>query len=69
MLYMTAMADTLQCKVGVRRDKHNVLQCLESEHVKDIITQNYNEAQVHVLPMANLTHQVNLIAVKLFHYC
>ena len=52
------MANGIQCKVAVQKDKYNVLQCLESEHLKKIITQNYKEAKVHVLPMAHLIHKV-----------
>lgn len=61
MIFLVALADALQCKVGVRRDKLNILQCLGSKHQNEIITQNYKDAQVHVLPMTDLSHKVNIL--------
>ena len=55
------MANALQCKVAVQRDKYNVLQCLESENLKNIITRKYEEASVHVLPMGQLVHKVRYV--------
>ncbi|XP_028391269.1 DNA cross-link repair 1A protein-like [Dendronephthya gigantea] len=53
----TAVANILQCNVAVQREKYNVLKCLESDQLKKIIVQDYKNAEIHVLPMAHLTHE------------
>lgn len=63
------MANVLQCNVAVQREKYNILQCLESDQLRKIIVQDYKNAKVHVLPMAQLTHQVrNVSDSHLVHY-
>ncbi|KAK2820420.1 hypothetical protein Q5P01_023379 [Channa striata] len=50
-----ALAEVLGSKVCLSRDKHNTMCCLESEQVRQRITMDWKAAQVHVLPMMQLT--------------
>ncbi|KAL6094992.1 dclre1a [Pungitius sinensis] len=50
-----ALADVLGSKVCLSRDKYNTMCCLESEQVKESITTDWKAAQVHVLPMMQLS--------------
>lgn len=50
-----ALADVLGSKVCLSRDKFNTMCCLESEEVKQRITTDWKSAQVHVLPMMQLS--------------
>ncbi|KAM6898455.1 DNA cross-link repair 1A protein [Lycodopsis pacificus] len=50
-----ALAEVLGSKVCLSRDKHNTMCCLESEQVRQCITTDWKAAQVHVLPMMQLS--------------
>uniref|UniRef100_A0A3Q3MQE8 DNA cross-link repair 1A (PSO2 homolog, S. cerevisiae) n=1 Tax=Mastacembelus armatus TaxID=205130 RepID=A0A3Q3MQE8_9TELE len=50
-----ALAEVLGSKVCLSRDKYNTMCCLESEQVRTCITTNWKAAQVHVLPMMQLS--------------
>ncbi|XP_038591165.1 DNA cross-link repair 1A protein [Micropterus salmoides] len=50
-----ALAEALGCKVCLSRDKYNTMCCLESEQVSQRITTDWKAAQVHVLPMMQLS--------------
>ncbi|XP_076008034.1 DNA cross-link repair 1A protein isoform X2 [Genypterus blacodes] len=50
-----ALAEVLGSKVCLSRDKYNTMCCLESEQVRRLITTDWKAAQVHVLPMMQLT--------------
>lgn len=50
-----ALAEVLGSKVCLSRDKYNTMCCLESEQVRERITTDWKAAQVHVLPMMQLT--------------
>ncbi|XP_078135064.1 DNA cross-link repair 1A protein isoform X2 [Sander vitreus] len=50
-----ALAEVLGSKVCLSRDKYNTMCCLESEHVRQRITTDWKAAQVHVLPMMQLS--------------
>lgn len=50
-----ALAEVLGSKVCLSRDKYNTMCCLESEQVRQSITTDGKAAQVHVLPMMQLT--------------
>ncbi|XP_070847019.1 DNA cross-link repair 1A protein [Chaetodon trifascialis] len=52
-----ALAEVLGTKVCLSRDKHNTMCCLESEQVRQCITTDGKAAQVHVLPMMQLSFQ------------
>ncbi|XP_070708005.1 DNA cross-link repair 1A protein [Pempheris klunzingeri] len=50
-----ALAEVLGSKVCLSRDKYNTMCCLESEEVRQRITTDWKAAQVHVLPMMQLS--------------
>ncbi|XP_039990254.1 DNA cross-link repair 1A protein [Xiphias gladius] len=50
-----ALAEVLGSKVSLSRDKYNTMCCLESEQVRQRITTDWKSAQVHVLPMMQLS--------------
>ncbi|XP_022051734.2 DNA cross-link repair 1A protein [Acanthochromis polyacanthus] len=50
-----ALAEVLGSKVCLSRDKYNTMCCLESEQIRERITTDWKEAQVHVLPMMQLS--------------
>ncbi|XP_064630523.1 serine-rich adhesin for platelets-like isoform X2 [Lineus longissimus] len=49
-----AIAEALSCKVCVNKDKKDILECLEDQHIKDILTLRWEDTKVHVLPMGQL---------------
>ncbi|XP_032429444.1 DNA cross-link repair 1A protein [Xiphophorus hellerii] len=50
-----ALAEVLGSKVCLSRDKYNTMCCLESRQIKERITTDWKAAQVHVLPMMQLS--------------
>ncbi|RXM28507.1 DNA cross-link repair 1A protein [Acipenser ruthenus] len=52
-----AIADVLGCKVCVSRDKYNIMCCLESERIKELITMDWDATQLHVLPMMQVSYK------------
>ncbi|KAL5021367.1 hypothetical protein ScPMuIL_000522 [Solemya velum] len=49
-----AIAEALNCKVCVNRDKKNVLDCLEDNNLKSRISLQYDQSRLHILPMGKL---------------
>jgi DNA cross-link repair 1A protein len=54
-----AVAQALNCTVGVTKEKMSILQCLEDENVMSVVTEDWQTSQVHVLPMESLSHAVS----------
>ncbi|MGH0173146.1 UNVERIFIED_CONTAM: hypothetical protein FKN15_064686 [Acipenser sinensis] len=52
-----AIADVLGCKVCVSWDKYNIMCCLESERIKELITMHWDATQLHVLPMMQVSYK------------
>ncbi|XP_068439125.1 DNA cross-link repair 1A protein [Clinocottus analis] len=50
-----ALAEVLGSKVCLSRDKYNTMCCLESEQVRQSVTTDWKAAQVHVLPMMQIS--------------
>ncbi|KAM9424745.1 DNA cross-link repair 1A protein [Pholidichthys leucotaenia] len=50
-----ALAEILGSKVCLSRDKYNTMCCLESKQIRELITTDWKVAQVHVLPMMQLS--------------
>ena len=57
-LLFSAIAEAINSKIGVARDKKVILDCLEDDRLTNRITLDLSESQVHVLPMAKLRAQV-----------
>ena len=55
---LSAIAEVLECKVTVSKEKKKILDCLESDAIKSIITTDKKLGKVHVLAMKDLTHKV-----------
>ncbi|XP_062610123.1 DNA cross-link repair 1A protein-like [Saccostrea cucullata] len=49
-----AVAEALQCKICVLRDKKNILDCLEDDSLRRKLSLNFNDSCLHVLPMGKL---------------
>jgi len=54
----TAIAETLDCKICVSREKKSILQCLEDESLCKRLTLMKHEARVHVLAMNQISSTV-----------
>ncbi|XP_006823328.1 DNA cross-link repair 1A protein-like [Saccoglossus kowalevskii] len=52
-----AIADALDCKICVTRDKQSILMCLEDKHIESLMTLDWNSTKLHVIPMAQITHK------------
>ncbi|XP_034049447.1 DNA cross-link repair 1A protein isoform X1 [Thalassophryne amazonica] len=50
-----ALADVLGSKVSLSRDKYSTMCCLELEQVRQRMTTDWKAAQVHVLPMMQIS--------------
>lgn len=61
-----ALAEVLGSKVCLSRDKYNTMCCLESEEIRQRITTDWKAAQVHVLPMMQLSFDVRRQQAVLF---
>ncbi|KAG7492510.1 hypothetical protein MATL_G00014780 [Megalops atlanticus] len=49
-----ALAEVLGCRISMSRDKFNTMCCLESDRIRQLITTDWNAAQIHLLPMMQL---------------
>lgn len=52
-----AVAETLNSKICVTRDKKKVLDCLDDAELQARLTLDWSEGQVHVLPMGKLNQK------------
>lgn len=58
LLIFVAIAETLDCKICVLREKKLILECLEDESLRQRLTLMKHEARVHVLAMNQLNYNV-----------
>ncbi|XP_013385762.1 DNA cross-link repair protein SNM1-like [Lingula anatina] len=49
-----AIAEAIQSRVCVTREKYRILQCLDDNKLDGMLTTKWTEAKVHVLPMGKL---------------
>jgi len=54
----TAIAETLDCKICVKREKKLILECLDNESLRQRLTLMKHEARVHVLAMNQINSAV-----------
>ena len=59
MLYITAVAEALNCKISVSRDKKAVLDCLDDPELSARVSLRWQDSGLHVLPMGKLNYQVS----------
>ena len=59
MLYITAVAEALNCKISVNRDKKAVLDCLDDPELSARVSLRWQDSGLHVLPMGKLNYQVS----------
>ena len=65
---MTAIAEALNCKICVTRDKKKILDCLEDADINKRITLSAMEAKVHVVPMKELNYKVVVVSFILMNF-
>ena len=65
----TAIAQALQSKVAVTSKKKAILDQLDWPELTSRLTTNWDEAQVHVLPMMQISFKVSFIATCLAIPC
>jgi len=56
--YVAAIAETLDCKICVSREKKSVLECLVNESLCQRLTLTKQEARVHVVAMNQINYTV-----------
>ena len=56
---ITAIADALNCKICVTRDKKMVLDCLDDMTMKARVSMCWQDSGLHVLPMNKLNYKVS----------
>ena len=47
------------------REKKEVLECLESDSIADVVTTHLGEASVHVLPISRLNTEVTVVVMMI----
>ena len=57
-LRVSAIADSLNCRVYVTQEKLTTLECLDDERMTRRLTRAPHDARVHVVPMKDLNYQV-----------
>uniref|UniRef100_A0A8C6XCG5 DNA cross-link repair 1A protein n=1 Tax=Naja naja TaxID=35670 RepID=A0A8C6XCG5_NAJNA len=67
-----AIAEVLGSKVSMSQEKYKILQCLESATINSLITLNWNNTFLHLLPMMqinfkNLQNHLNKFSEKFDH--
>uniref|UniRef100_UPI00398ED03F DNA cross-link repair 1A protein isoform X2 n=1 Tax=Pristiophorus japonicus TaxID=55135 RepID=UPI00398ED03F len=50
-----AIAEVLGCKVSITQNKFDILQCLDSEQINSVITMDWENSQLHLLPMMQIS--------------
>lgn len=56
--FITAIAKALNCKICVLREKKNILDCIEDPFIMKCVSLNWEDSQLHVLPMGKLNQKV-----------
>ncbi len=59
--YFSAIAEELNCKICVTREKKTIMDCLEDPNIEKRLTLQKSLAKVHVLPMGHLGYQVGTV--------
>lgn len=63
---LIALAETLDCKVYVTKEKYRVLSCLESDKIASrVLCQHPVTASIHVVPMNKMNVEVIELARKM----
>lgn len=57
-MLIVAIAEALDSRIFVQRDKKAILDCLDDLSLSSRLTRNDNEARVHVVSMSALSYQV-----------
>ena len=65
VIWLVAIADDLDTKICVRRDKMQVLECLDYQSLTRRLTMKLNEARVHVVNMGQLNITVSFVTASL----
>lgn len=66
---IVALAETLDCKVYVTKEKYRVLSCLESDKIASrVLCQHPITASIHVVPINKMNVEVIEITCKMLHF-
>ena len=56
--FIPAIAEALNCKISVVRDKKSVLDCLDDPELSSRVSLRWQDSGLHVLPMGKLNYKV-----------
>ena len=58
VVFFSAIAEALNCKISVMRDKKMVLDCLDDPGLSSRVSLRWEDSGLHVLPMGKLNYKV-----------